>query len=354
MASTTQQKPRGARFVEDKPDLVTKAAELIGLKVYDTSNPDVAAIAKKLPVGRLYANGRGFVPNIRQDLYSQLVVALAGKPEAALSPDDAKDSLPAARGLPRTWDEVGPGHLVVAPELDCGWCGMTTAAIFQTFEAVKRVSVELDQLLADIVARFRSTEPHLFKDAADYEWDDCLPAEDLNWVELGGTLTIPVAVKESTRGRSKPRHLSIRFDLYREIADDEPPIWEQASEALIVIGFSPLKDNPWPNYMMVVTRDGRLRDQGAWEACRTNRYADGKLLEWAEVAQGKNWAQRGWIFALPLRSFKDPESVDKQLIQPVLRLLVKNDDPDVSLAGTAAIKWSQQPTSPPSVASHSK
>jgi hypothetical protein len=62
-----QQKPRGARFDHDKPDLVTKAAELIGLKVYDTSNPDVAAIAKKLPVGRLYANGRGFVPNIRQD-----------------------------------------------------------------------------------------------------------------------------------------------------------------------------------------------------------------------------------------------------------------------------------------------
>ena len=176
---------------------------------------------------------------------------------------------------------------------------MTAAAIFQTFEAVKRVSVELDRLLADIVARFRSTEPHLFKDAADYEWDDCLPAEDLSWVELGGALTIPVAVKEDYRGRWKPRHLSIRFDLYREIADDEPPIWEQASEALIVIGFSPLKDNPWPNYMMVVTRDGRLRDQGAWEACRTNRYADGKLLEWAEIAQGKDWAQRGWILRSP-------------------------------------------------------
>ena len=117
-----QQKPRGARFDHDKPDLVTKAAELIGLKVYDTSNPDVAAIAKKLPVGRLYANGRGFVPNIRQDLYSHLVVALAGKPEAALSPDDAKDSLPAARGLPRTWDEVAPGHLVVAHEsIEDGW-----------------------------------------------------------------------------------------------------------------------------------------------------------------------------------------------------------------------------------------
>jgi hypothetical protein len=118
------QKPRGARFDHDKPDLVTKAAELIGLKVYDTSNPDVAAIAKKLPVGRLYANGRGFVPNVRQDLYSNLVVALALEPQAALrrNGNGDKDRLPAARGLPQSWDEIAAGHLVIAQEsLDYGW-----------------------------------------------------------------------------------------------------------------------------------------------------------------------------------------------------------------------------------------
>jgi hypothetical protein len=117
-----QQKPRGARFVDAKPDLVAKAADLMDLKVYQATSEDVAAIAKKLPVGRLYANGRGFVPNVRQDLYSDLVVALALEPQAALSPENDKDNLPAARGLPRTWDEVGPGHLVIAQEsLDYGW-----------------------------------------------------------------------------------------------------------------------------------------------------------------------------------------------------------------------------------------
>jgi hypothetical protein len=117
-----QQKPRGARFVDANPDLVAKAAELMDLKVYSTSNPNVAAIAKKLPVGRLYANGRGFVPNIRETLYSAVIVALARKPQAALSPETDKDSLPAARGLPLTWDEIAPGHLVIAQEsLDHGW-----------------------------------------------------------------------------------------------------------------------------------------------------------------------------------------------------------------------------------------
>ena len=82
----------------------------------------MAEPAKKLPLGRLYANGRGFVPNIRQDLYSDLVVALGLEPQAALSPETDKDNLPAARGLPRSWDEIGAGHLVIAQEsLDYGW-----------------------------------------------------------------------------------------------------------------------------------------------------------------------------------------------------------------------------------------
>jgi len=117
-----EQKPRGARFVDAKPDLVTKAADLMGLKVYEASPPDVAEAAKKLPLGRLYANGRGFVPNIRQSLYSDLVVALGLEPQAALSKNGENDSLPAARGLPRSWNDIAAGHLVIAQEsLEYGW-----------------------------------------------------------------------------------------------------------------------------------------------------------------------------------------------------------------------------------------
>jgi hypothetical protein len=118
-----QQKPCGARFVGDKPDLVAKAAQLMGFKVYKASSSDVAAVAKKLPIGRLYANGRAFVPNVRQTLYSDVIVALAGEPQqGAVGPEDDKASTPVARGLPRNWDEIAPGHLVIAQEsLDYGW-----------------------------------------------------------------------------------------------------------------------------------------------------------------------------------------------------------------------------------------
>jgi hypothetical protein len=113
-------KPRAARFPATEAELVAKAAQLMDLKVYEAASEDLAALAKKLPEGRLYGNGRGFVPNIRQSLYSQIIVTLAVEPQAAVGKD--QDELPVATGLPRTWDEIAPGHLVIAQEaLDYGW-----------------------------------------------------------------------------------------------------------------------------------------------------------------------------------------------------------------------------------------
>jgi hypothetical protein len=113
-------KPQGARFPATEAELVAKAAQLMDLKVYEAATEDLAALAKKLPVGRLYSNGRGFVPNVRQSLYSDIIVALAVEPQAAVGKDP--DEPPVASGLPRTWDEIGPGHLVIAQEtLEYGW-----------------------------------------------------------------------------------------------------------------------------------------------------------------------------------------------------------------------------------------
>ena len=107
-------KPQAAQFPAADAELVAKAARLMDLKVYEAVTEDLAALAKKLPVGRLYSNGRGFVPNVRQSLYSEIIATLAVEPQAALGKD--KDELPVATGLPRTWDEIAPGHLVIAQE----------------------------------------------------------------------------------------------------------------------------------------------------------------------------------------------------------------------------------------------
>jgi hypothetical protein len=114
-------KPCAARFTGADPDLVAKAAKLMDLEVRDTSSSeDLTDAAKKLPVGRLYGNGRAFVPNVRQDLYSKVVAALSAEPQGGAAKD--QEAMPVVSGLPRTWEEIAAGHLVIAQEtLALGW-----------------------------------------------------------------------------------------------------------------------------------------------------------------------------------------------------------------------------------------
>ena len=79
------------------------------LRLVEVTDPEVAEIAATLPAGRLHANGKGLVPYIKGDLYSELLCATLTQPPQA-NPD------PAAQDLPRTWDEIAPGHLVIARE----------------------------------------------------------------------------------------------------------------------------------------------------------------------------------------------------------------------------------------------
>ena len=68
-------KPKGARFGRDHADLAIKAASQLQLRVLASNDPKVADLATQLPVGRVHATGRTFVPFIRRDLYDKLVAA---------------------------------------------------------------------------------------------------------------------------------------------------------------------------------------------------------------------------------------------------------------------------------------
>jgi hypothetical protein len=109
-------KPRAARFSAENRELLAKAAASMSLRLVEVTEPDVAEIAAMLPVGRLHANGKGLVPFIKGALYNELLVATLATELPQANPD------PAPRDLPRTWDEIAPGHLVIAREtLECGW-----------------------------------------------------------------------------------------------------------------------------------------------------------------------------------------------------------------------------------------
>ena len=67
-----QQKPCGARFVGQAGPRC-QGRQLMGLR-FTRPRTGCRRIAKKLPIGQLYANGRGFVPNVRQTLYSDVLL----------------------------------------------------------------------------------------------------------------------------------------------------------------------------------------------------------------------------------------------------------------------------------------
>jgi hypothetical protein len=108
-------KPRAATFSAEDPAVLAKAAETMFLRLVQVTDPEVAEIATRLPTGRLNANSKGLVPYIKGDLYSELLFATPANQAPEPNPDSPQD-------LPRTWDELGPGHLVIAREtLEVGW-----------------------------------------------------------------------------------------------------------------------------------------------------------------------------------------------------------------------------------------
>jgi hypothetical protein len=79
-------KPKGARFGKEHASLAMKAATQLQLKVLASNDPKVAEIAARLPVGRVHATGRTFVPFIRRDLYDKLLAAAANANAHPTSP----------------------------------------------------------------------------------------------------------------------------------------------------------------------------------------------------------------------------------------------------------------------------
>ena len=137
-------KPRGARFAELKDNIASAAVDM-NCRVLINQPETVSDIAMKLPAGRIYASGKAFIPNIRRDLYdkiseaarivteksdaqidvgateqSAVVKSLTNQADAA--PAEARCVSPVTSSLPRSWETIGVGHMVVFHESpDDGW-----------------------------------------------------------------------------------------------------------------------------------------------------------------------------------------------------------------------------------------
>lgn len=106
-------KTQAARFAANQKDLALKAAGLMKLDAYEVDPATQPELFSKIPAGRLYSNGKGFVPYVRRDRYAKLLEALGVQSSEAAA---ASEEPLVAQGLPDSWQSIAPGHLVLARE----------------------------------------------------------------------------------------------------------------------------------------------------------------------------------------------------------------------------------------------
>jgi hypothetical protein len=109
-------KPRAARFAAEDPSLLAKAAEVLHVRLVEVTTPDMAALAAKLPTGRLHATGGGLIPHIKDTLYRDIFAE-----NIRWDPVPARPA-PTPQEVPASWEEIAPGNLVIAKETqECAW-----------------------------------------------------------------------------------------------------------------------------------------------------------------------------------------------------------------------------------------
>ena len=140
-------KARGARFAELKDNICSAGMDMKCRVLIDPPEA-VSVLGMKLPVGRVHGTGmvvKLFVPNIKRDLYDQIletariaaekshaeieagaaersaeIKAVIAQADAALA--EARCVSPVTSGLPRSWEAIGVGHMVLVHESpDDGW-----------------------------------------------------------------------------------------------------------------------------------------------------------------------------------------------------------------------------------------
>jgi hypothetical protein len=122
----------GSRFEERDAPFVVRAAELMGFHVIRVApdNDELCGIAEKLPLGKIFATGRAFVPFVGRSAFDRLATMVEGgvttrAPQAIganqaaellqAEPDDTADAL---------WAKVEVGTVVLAAQPDLygpGW-----------------------------------------------------------------------------------------------------------------------------------------------------------------------------------------------------------------------------------------
>jgi hypothetical protein len=127
-------KPKGARFPATEAERVLPVTTSMKLQSSQAGSDEVVNVGMKLPVGRIYARGKAFIPNIKRDLYDKLLATLdpardridhsqvEGTAASSATPSDGAAKAPTepavilpplASGLPQNWESISAGNMIL-------------------------------------------------------------------------------------------------------------------------------------------------------------------------------------------------------------------------------------------------
>jgi hypothetical protein len=128
-------KPHASRFEERDASVVTRAAELMRFHMIriPSENEELHGIAEKLPVGKIFATGRAFVPFVARSAFDKLATLVKGgvtieaRAAAGVAPVYPRASMFATDAVDTAdtlWSKIEVGSVVLAAQPDLygpGW-----------------------------------------------------------------------------------------------------------------------------------------------------------------------------------------------------------------------------------------
>jgi hypothetical protein len=130
-------KPHASTFNIDQRHDAIKAAGLMGFRALAVDGETLIALAAKIPAGKVFSSGKGFVPFVKREVGAQLdqfatdhpdqlITVPASVEDASSSPADSDASntgdVTAAGAQPKDWTDIKVGSRVLAvDDPEDGW-----------------------------------------------------------------------------------------------------------------------------------------------------------------------------------------------------------------------------------------
>ena len=123
-------KPHASTFTIDQRHDAIKAAGLMSFRAFAVEGEPLTGLAAKIPAGKVFNSGKGFVPFVKRDVGEQLDQLAQDRPDLLIAVPtlgDADDpfsgeAVTPLDNLPKAWDDIKIGSRVLAQDdPDDGW-----------------------------------------------------------------------------------------------------------------------------------------------------------------------------------------------------------------------------------------